>query len=101
MLSATQQIIDSEVFKKYREKIVKVIALDYTNNDQRREYREREESEEERYENIQRKILTSLLRSDEQRRELYINNIYRQKIVVIATLEVIENTYYRNLNAFI
>ena len=101
ILSTAQQIIDSEAFKKRREKITKVIALDYTNNNKRRRYREEEKSEEERYKNTLRKIITLLSRSDKQRRELYINNAYKQKIVIVATLKVIENTYYRDLNAFI
>ena len=65
MLSAAQQIIDSEAFKKYREKITEAIASGYINNNKRREYREREKSEEERREDTVRKILTLLSRSDE------------------------------------
>ena len=101
ILSIAQQIIDSEAFKKRREKITEVIALGYANNNKRKEYRERERGEEERYENTLRKIIISLSRSDEQRRELYVNNAYKQKIVIIATLKVIVNTYYRDLNASI
>ena len=52
------------MFKKRREEITKAIALDYINNDKRRKYREREESEEERYKNTSRKIITSLSRSE-------------------------------------
>ena len=64
MLSIAQQIIGSEVFEKRREEITKAIALDYTNNNKRREYREKERDKEERRENTSRKILTSLSRSD-------------------------------------
>ena len=52
------------MFKKYREEITEVIALDYTDNDKRRESREREKSEGERREDVLRKILISLSRSD-------------------------------------
>ena len=65
MLSIAQQIIDSEAFKKRREKITKVIALGYTDNDKRREYREKEKGEEGRRKNTSRKIITPLSRSDE------------------------------------
>ena len=64
MILIVQQIIDSEAFKKYREKITKAIALDYINDDKRRESYKKEEDKEERYENISRKILTPLSRSD-------------------------------------
>ena len=95
MSRSFQQITGSEAFKNRREKIAKVIALDYT-IDKRRERRQREGEEEGGYGDATRRISTN----DYKRRiSLRENNAEKQITTIITALEAIENTSYKNLNA--
>ena len=90
-------MIDSEAFKK-RKEIAEVIAADYAadKREKRRRYRG---GEGEEHGDATRRISSSLTNSNERRTSLHVKNAEKQTTAVIAILETIENTSYKDLNA--
>ena len=98
MNEISRKIIDSEAFKKRKEKTTKIITVDYT-VDKREERRRRENEEEEEYENATKRISLSLTNNNERRASLHVKNAKKQITATITTLKIIKNTSYENLNA--
>ena len=89
---------DSEAFKKRKKEITGIITVDYA-VDERGERRRRGVEEEEGHENTTRRISSLLINNNERRVSLHVENAKKQTTAAIATLEIIKNTSYENLNA--
>ena len=94
----SRKMTGSEAFEKRKEETTGAIAADYA-ADKRGERRRRGGGEGEGYEDVTKRISSSLTNSNERRASLHVENAKKQTTAAIATLEIIKNTSYENLNA--
>ena len=98
MNEMSRKITDSEAFEKRKKEITEAIVIDYA-VDERGKRRRRESGEGRKHEDATKRISSSLTNSNERRASLHVKNAKKQTTATIATLEIIKNTSYKNLNA--